>query len=139
MARRCYLLQIALSICALGWLMPLGGCVPGAIVEWTIAPLQKNSLNSSEQDFERARHLIVKLGYINSGSGTGSLVGAEFYILGASQRFGLELLRSGSGATRVKLIEHNERQLTTLGRQQVARIADALESEFGRDRISFAE
>jgi len=118
-------------VCAL--LLPLSGCVPGAIVEWTIAP--EHGVSASGQDIERLRRLLNTLGYVKADEDSRSGLGAEFFSFATSQRFNVALLPDANGAIRLKLVEHGEKQLSSMGRRQMTLIADGLEIEFGRNRV----
>jgi hypothetical protein len=122
---------IVFALCTL--LLPLGGCVPGAIVEWTIAP--DHMVPAPAQDLERLRRLLGTLGYVKADAGSRSELGAEFFSFAASQRFDVALLPDKNGAIRLKLVEHGEKKLSSIGRQQAALIADGLGAEFGYDRV----
>lgn len=123
---------IVFALCTL--LLPLGGCVAGATVEWTISP--GHGAPAPGQDIERLRGLLVALGYVKADAGSRSELGAEFFSFAASQRFDVALLPDKNGAIRLKLVEHGERKLSSIGRQQAALIVDVLAAELGADRIS---
>lgn len=137
MNRRHFLLRVALSSCAIGLILSIAGCVPGAVVEWTIAPTPEGGTPSG-QDNEHLRRLLIALGYVkaDSGSRTEAMPNAEFFSFTKSQRFNVALLPDVSGTIRVKFVEHGEKQLSPAGRQQVALIAQGLEKEFGKSRIT---
>lgn len=123
--------MFAFAVCAL--LLPLSGCVPGAIIEWAITP--DHRMLASGQDIERLRQLLSTLGYVKADSGSRSKLNAEFFSFATSQRINVALLPDSNGAIRLKLVEHGEKQLSSMGRQQVALITDGLERAFGHDRI----
>lgn len=64
---------------------------------------------------------------------------AEFFSFATSDRLNIALLPEESGAIRVKLVEHGAKELSSTGRKQVALIADGLEKEFGRERITLTQ
>lgn len=130
-------IRAVLSICAVSLFLALSGCVPGAIVEWTIAPNERSS--ASTQDLERLRQLLGALGYVKGGAGSSSMPNAEFFSSSASDRFNIALLPEGNGAIRVKLIEHGAKELSSIGRQQMALVAETLDKEFGRARITLTQ
>lgn len=120
-----------------GLLWSLSGCVPGVIVEWTIVP--EHGVSAFGQEIERLRRLIIALGYVAAGRDSRSGLGAEFFSLASSQRYDVALLPDTNGAIRIKLVEHGERQLSSMGRRQMTLISDALETEFGRDRVMLTQ